>query len=166
MLRFSPAIRYSLAILAYNSLQELETTADHALCFKNAYSCLRDGGYFLLMVARFDKDRYGDGKVYIVDWFDAPAVDAESGLSVGSRIISRLDAKVRQIVLKEIFLIRRNDRSEERVELPHYIPLLTASEYRLMLENAGFAVCGYSGYDEQPEDGRSHILCFVAKKCG
>jgi hypothetical protein len=35
-----------------------------------------------------------------------------------------------------------------------------------MLENAGFAVCGYSGYDEQPEDGRSHILCFVAKKCG
>jgi SAM-dependent methyltransferase len=166
MLRFAPPIRYSLAILAYNSLQELETIADHALCFKNAHSCLRAGGYFMLMVARFNRDRYGDGKDYVVDWFDAPAVDAERGISVGSRIISHLDAERRRIVLRETFVVRRTDRGEKRVELLHYIPLLPASEYRLMLENAGFAVRSYSGYEEQPEDGRSHTLCFVARKGG
>jgi SAM-dependent methyltransferase len=164
MLKFSPPIRYSLAILAYNSLQELETPANHVLCFENVYGCLRDGGYFLLMVVRTDWDRYKDGKEYIVDWSDAPAVDVENGISVASRSVSQLNAKARQIVLKETFVIRRNDRCEERVELLHYIPLVAACEHRLMLENAGFGVRSYSGYDEQPEDGRSHILCFVAQK--
>jgi SAM-dependent methyltransferase len=166
MLRFSSPISYPLEILAYNSLQELETPSDHGLCFKRAYACLRKGGYFLLMIGRTDRDRYGDGKKYVVDWFDAPAVDVESGVSVGSRSVSHLDAKASQIVLKEIFVIRRNDRCEEKIELVHYIPLLTASEYRSMLETAGFSVRSYSGYDEQPEDCRSHILCFVAQKGG
>jgi SAM-dependent methyltransferase len=166
MLRFSPPIRYPLAILAYNSLQELETQADYGLFFKNIHACLRAGGYFLLMVARPDPWRYGDGKDYVVDCFDRPAVNGESGTTVSSRSVSRLDAEARRIVLHMTFVIRRNDGGEERVDLVHYIPLFTASAYRLMLEKAGFCVRSYSGYDEQPEDGRSHILCFVAQKGG
>jgi hypothetical protein len=68
--------------------------------------------------------------------------------------------------MKESFVIRRDGSREERVEVTHYIPVLTASEYGLLLEKAGFAVRGYSGYDEQPEDGRSHVLCFAARKAG
>jgi hypothetical protein len=164
MLRFSPPIRYPMAILAYNSLQELETLADLILCFKNAHACLRDGGYFLLTVGMIHWNRYRDGKNYVVDWFDAPAVDVDSGISVGSRSISHLDPKGNRIVLKEIFIIHRGDRCEERVEVVHFVPLLTASEYCLMLENAGFDVRSYSGYDERPEDGSSPIRCFVAQK--
>jgi SAM-dependent methyltransferase len=163
MLRFSPPIRYPLAILAYNSLQELETPAECGLLFKHVQGYLRDGGYFLLMVGRAYRDRYRDGKNYLVDWFDAPAADVESGLSVGSSSLSRLDARGSRICLKESFIIRRDGYREERVEVTHSIPLLTASEYSLLLENAGFAVRVYSGYDEQPEDGRSHILCFAAQ---
>ena len=166
MLRFSPPIRYPLAILAYNSLQELETPAECGLLFKRAHGFLHDGGYFLLMVGRACRDRYGDGENYVVDWFDAPTADMESGVSVGSRSLSRLDAKGSRIVLKESFVIRRGGSCEERVNLVHYIPLLTAAEYRVLLENAGFAVRSYSGYEEQPEDGRSHVLCFAARKGG
>jgi SAM-dependent methyltransferase len=164
MRRFSTPARYPLAILAYNSLQELETRADQLLCLKNVHACLRDGGYFLLMVAGTHWDRYGDGQDYVVDWFDAPAVDVENGISVVSRNVSHLNAKARQIVRQEIFVIRRKDCHEERIELRHYVPLLTASDYRLMIESAGFYVRCYSGYDEQPEDGKSRIHCFVAQK--
>jgi SAM-dependent methyltransferase len=164
MLRFSPPIRYPLAILAYNSLQELETPAECSSLFKRVQGYLRDGGYLLLMVTRAYRDRYRDGKDYLVDWFDAPAADVESGLSVGSSILSRLDVKGNRIVLRESFLIRRDGSREEKVEVTHYIPLLSASEYGFLLEKAGFAVRGYSGYDEQPEDGRSQVLCFAAEK--
>ena len=164
MLRFAPSVRYPLAILAYNSLQELETRAQQLFCLQHVHACLREGGYFLLMVARARWDRYGNGQEYVVDWFDAPAVDVENGISVGSRTVTRLDVEARLAVRRVIFVIRRRDCPEERVELLRRVPLVAASEYRLMMESAGFDVRVYSGYDEQPEDGRSQILCFVARK--
>lgn len=163
IMEFNPSERYSLVIIAYNSLRELETRSRIGSCFQHVLDILNQGGYFLFTVRRIDPSTLKGGSKVIFDSLDKPFFDEEKRLSVGSKIISYLDSANR-IINEHTYVIKRRGCQSEIISFVTYTPMINAPEYITMLKDVGFTVQVSSGYDEHPEDGVSKEICFVCHK--
>lgn len=164
MAEFRPKRHYAMALIGLNSLQYLETRESILSCIHRVFGLLKHGGFFLIMVQRVDLSGYLEDERVVIDWMGEPIVDEDRGLSVGSRFVSYLEPGSGRIVKERTYRIARKGTDSEIIQCVTYSPILTTSDYIEMLEEAGFIVRAYGGYDERPDYGASETICFVCQR--
>ena len=164
MIDFVPEGMHGCILLPYNSLQYLETVKNVSICFRRIATFLNAGGYFLFVVRRLNLSSFTYGKRVAYDSMDNPIADKEKKLSVGSRFVSNIDLSEHRVITEQTFRILHNSGETEQIRQVTYEPIIEVVDYIRMLERAGFDTKVNGGYNEQPDDGKSHELCFVCQK--
>ncbi len=164
MLEFRSDRQYAMVIVAYNSLQYLETKDRIHDCFGRIFNCLNQDGYFLFTVRRIDLSSFTEGKKVVLDWMEKPVVDEDSGLKVGAKFVPYLDSDKNRIINGRTYKVTSPDGRSKIINSITYTPLIEIPDYVRMLEGVGFTVKVSNGYDEQLEDEVSKEICYVCKK--
>ncbi|MDD5191186.1 MAG: class I SAM-dependent methyltransferase [Dehalococcoidales bacterium] len=162
MTTFSHLPQYPLVVLPYNSIQYLETKDAISKFFNHVFSLLGNNGRFLFVVRRWHTNDFTNGK-RIIDWMKQPLVNAETGVTVGSKLTFTPDEKNGQVVNEREYLITYPDGEIQHIKQTSRAPLIEVATYLEMLEAVGFNAIAYSGYTELPDDGKSREICFVCR---
>lgn len=160
MREFSLDRTFALAVVADNSLREVETLEGMRACLRCIRAHLQPGGRLLVVERRFDPSRYSDG---VAEWpWSEPLAHPETGALVQRRIRIRFDERQRRLHGVMTYRTLSGDTSECQEELPFESPVLEPAEYLTLFMEAGFEARIFGGYSSLPDDGQSPILCFVA----
>ncbi len=156
MREFALDRQFALAIVADNSLREIETEEGILACLRSVRRHLEPEGRLLVTERRFDPARYPDG-VAESPW--APAGrDPATGDDVERRVRVRLDEG--QKSLRGVMTYRVVGSVNE-TDLPFESLVLLPEDYRRLFAEAGFASVLHVGYEERADDGVDPVLCFV-----
>jgi SAM-dependent methyltransferase len=165
MLTFKAPYVYKMVFVGYNSLTCLETEEMILQCFRNVSSNLEKEGFFLFMIRLTDPTKFADGKKHLViDRLDKPYVNAQTGFSVGVKLVFSLDLGSSHRVDGQTFVITDPSGKTETIEVTNHVPILTIDEYKSMLELTGFKYKVHKGYEEKPEKYPGEYVCFVCRK--
>ena len=148
--------RFALAIVADNSLREIESEAGILECLGCVRRHLRPEGRLLVTERRFDPARYPDG-VSEHPWSPAGA-DPATGEALERRVRVRLDTDHRRL---HGTMTYRVVGAAEEVELPFDSLVLHPEDYRRLFRTAGFDCELFVGYEARADDGADPFLCFV-----
>jgi|GEM_PF-3465223 len=163
MTTFSPAKPYSLVLLAYNSIQYMETKENINRFFKHVSTKLIMNGCFLFVVRRWRTEDFNEGK-RTINWMDRPLIVPETKVTVGTKLTLTLDGDKQYVVNEREYLITYPDGKTQYIKQVSRSPVIRTNQYVNMLENVGFEMQVFSDYDETPDDGKSREICFVCRK--
>lgn len=160
MREFSLDRTFALALVADNSLREVETVDAMRACLRCIRRHLEPDGRLLVVERRFDPTRYSDG---VAEWpWSEPLVHPQTGATVQRRIRVRFDEEQRRVHGVMAYRTIAADASESEEELPFESPVLETAEYMALFSETGFEARPFRGYSSTPDDGQGPILTFVA----
>ena len=147
---------FALAIIADNSLREIESEEVIVSCLDCVRRHLQPDGRLLVTERRFDPGRYPNG-VAEHDWSPAGR-DPTTGEAVERRVRVRLDAERRRLYGTMTY---RAVGGAEAADLAFESVVLRPEEYEPLFAAAGFDTALFVGYEARPDDGVEPHLCFV-----
>jgi len=154
--------RFSLIVIADNSFGELKIKKQQLSCLKCVYHHLQSDGKFLVTVRRFDSFSFLNGQ-QVFDWSEPVHHPVTNELVMRRGEMELLDNGER---LRGTFFYKiiHRDGSETMEEYPFEVPVMSKEDYIALFSEAGFRSNVYVGYQEQADDGKNPILCFVCDK--
>ena len=153
---------FGLIFIADNSFRQLKTKEQHLSCLRCVHHHLRPGGKFLMAERRFDPTRFVNGRR---SWsWSEPIRHPETGDLVTRRIETQLVENGKLIRGTMFYKTTHNDGSETIEECPFEAPVMLRDDYTSLFSEAGFSTSVFVGYEDQADDGKNPILCFVCDK--
>ena len=154
--------QFGFIIIADNSLRELTTKEQQLSCLKCVDHHLQPGGKFLVTVRRFDPTKFKNGRRDI-PWSD-PIRHPNTNDSVRRRMEIQLSEDGKWIRGVMFYKTIHANGSETIEECPFEAPVMLTDDYISLLSKAGFSSNVFVGYEEQEDDGKNSVLCFVCDK--
>ena len=154
--------KFGLIFIADNSFRELMTRDQHLSCLQGVYDHLRPDGEFLMTEHRFDPTKFENGR-RVWDWSE-PIRHPETGDLVSRKVETQLAAGEKWVCGSMFYKTTHADGSETVEECPFKAPVMLGDDYISLFSEAGFSTRVFVGYNEQEDDGKNPILCFVCRK--
>lgn len=153
---------FCLIMMADNSFSELKTREQQLSCLKSVHRHLQSDGRFLVTVRRFEPSNFLNSR-RVFGW-SKPLYHPVTHEMVKRRGEMKLVENGKR--LQSIFFYKtiHRDGSESVEECPFEAPVMSKKDYISLFSQAGFHSNVYVGYQEQSDDGKNPILCFVCDK--
>ncbi len=161
MTAFDLPERFPLAIIADNSLREVESLDGMRTCLRCMRRHLRPDGRLLVVERRFDPSRYPGG---VAEWpWTEPLVHPETGARLRRRIRVEVDEAARRLAGVMVYRTEHPDGSAEEETCPFEGPILAPADYHALFAEAGFTSQLHVGFEDREDDGVEPMLCFVLR---
>lgn len=154
--------KFALIFIADNSFRELKTKEQQLSCLRCVHNHLRPGGKFLVTVRRFDPSKFVGGRRDTL-WSE-PIRHPVTGDLVKRKVEIQLTENGRWIHGVMLYKTRHADSSETVEECPFEVPVMFRDDYISLFSEAGFSQNVFVGYEEQEDDGKNPILCFMCAR--
>lgn len=153
---------FGLIFIADNSLRELKTSEQQLSCLKCIQRHLRPGGKCLITERRFDPEKFAHGR-HDIPWAE-PISHPVTGDLVQRKIAVELSEDGKWIRGVMVYKTIHANGSETVEECPFEAPVMVRDDYICLFAEAGFSPSVFVDYEEQEDDGKNPILCFVCDK--
>ncbi len=154
--------KFGLIFIADNSFRVLKTKEQQLSCLKCVYHHLRPDGKFLMTERRFDPTKFVNGRREI-PWSE-PIRHPLSGDLVKRKIEIQLTKNGKRMHGVMLYKTGHANGSETVEKCPFEIPVMLKDDYISLFSEAGFSPRVFVGYEEQENDEKNSILCFVCDK--
>jgi ubiquinone/menaquinone biosynthesis C-methylase UbiE len=161
MTAFDLGSEFPLAIIADNSIRELQTYDQVLSCLRCLRRHLVKGGVLLVTMRRFDETLL-QSRRKVWDW-SAPMPHPRTGEPVSRRIELELSRDDLSLFGRMTYRILHADGRQSLDECPFTCPVLREADFRQLFGKAGFTSELFVGYQERPDDGKDATLCFVCR---
>jgi len=153
---------FGLVIIADNSFRELKTRKQQLSCLKCVHRHLRPGGKLLVAVRRSETPGFG-GDQQMPEWSE-PVSHPVTHDSVERKVVSELSQDGKWAVTVYYYKTTHKDGSETVEKFVSEAPVMSMDDYSSLFSEAGFSANAFVDYEEQADDGKSLIICFVCDR--
>jgi len=159
MSAFDLGRRFGLIFIADNSFRELETRRKLLSALRCIRRHLAPGGRVLITERRLEPSVFSGGKRSF-DW-TPPVRHPDTGNLISRRGEITLSRDRKRFTGRLVYNTIASNGCETMQEFSVRAPALCKEDYAALFLRAGFAVCAYPGYREEPDDGKDPLLCFA-----